>query len=162
MVGLMAAAQRKTMTTYPSRVYWDEVLAALRGSQYPQTRGAMCRLEETEILPGGDEVNVFSYDVLGVINKLAGADFEIHGITDEACDQNGETHVPDIRILDGLKLTEHLTEEDFNNMEKYAASVKFYFEDTPQRWNILVYMNDQMGMSFNRIADEIERLNWND
>lgn len=141
-------------TTYPSKVVaWDDVLTALRGGQFIQTRGAMCVATEA-----GD-----AYCPLGVIAYLGGAKFELHGTDDVLCDDNGETDLPDADILHALGLDGYMTDVDYERIPEYAAAMQYFYggEDI-LRYDALAFMSDQLGLRFHKIADEIERLGWNE
>ena len=154
-----------TLVTYPSKVVtWDDVLSRLRSGEYTQTQGAMCRALETEILPGGDEVHGdWAYCPLGLIALAAGADFEIHGTDEVACDDDGETGLPPQEVLEYLGLTQEVTEEDYAKIPEYAAALKNnpFYEGVVERYTAIIFMSDYMGLRFEKIADEIERLGWN-
>ena len=144
----------ETRIQYPSRVVsWDEYLSALRGAGgYSQTQGAMCKID-------GDGNKYFC--PLGILNDLAGASWEIHGNNDEACDDNGETHLPDPALLETLGLNQMATDEELKGTA-YGASLKYMYEGKAERYTVIAYLNDYLGLKFNAIADELERLGWNE
>lgn len=130
---------------------WNELLIALRGNQWQQAVGSMC-------IDGEDAV---ALDALGVMNDVAGADWLV--MLPEAviaCDQEGETEMPSAEWVDVLGLNEvvYFPPEDF---AYYWFSV-LEEEPEPTRKDYIAYMNDVRGMKLDKIADEIERLGWND
>jgi hypothetical protein len=146
---------------YPA---WDEVLAALRGGHYAQGYGSMCKVTETDIAAPSQPVGA-QFDALGVINDLAGADWELHaGIC--ACDQDGETEMPSDDILEPLGLTKAIDEEELENNSPYGTAFMYFWrellgeEDPPRRVDVLVFLNDELG-GHETVANEVERLSWN-
>lgn len=139
------------MVLATNTVTWDEILNALRSDKYIQSQGALCRITSEGV----------SYCPLGLIDMLSGSNFELHGNDDVACNDSGETHLPDPELLEELGLNQLMTEEEFALVPEYAASMRFYYEGVVERYTAIAYMNDHVGLKFEKIADEIERLGWN-
>jgi hypothetical protein len=145
---------------YPA---WDEVLRALRSGHYAQGYGAMCTVTNTDESSPSQPKGA-QFDVLGVINDLAGADWELHA-GDNACDQDGETEMVGDDVLKPLGLDKELTEEEIQ--ESRYGTAFFYLwrdilgeEDAPRRVDLLVFLNDELG-GHNAVVEEVERLGWN-
>jgi hypothetical protein len=112
----------------------------------------MCRLS-----PEGEP----AYCPLGLIALLSGADFRLeYGEDDMMCDDDGETLRPNDEVLEPLGLTAIMTEEELASCWEYRTAMQFYFEGEVLRWEALSFMNDQLGLKLEKIADEIERLEW--
>lgn len=139
---------------YPAKTAkWGDVLDRLRSGEVLQTQGAMCRLN-----PDG----VPAYCPLGLIALLSGADFQLHSGIDIMCDDNGEEGVPDWGVLEALGLTEYVTEEEMDAVWEYKTALLWKYEGEVRRYELIAFLNDDMGLRFEKIADEIERLGWND
>jgi hypothetical protein len=146
---------------YPA---WDEVLAALRGGHYAQGYEGMCYVTETDASAPAQPVGA-RFDVFGVINDLAGADWELHA-GEYACDQDGETDLPSEYLLNTLGLNRSVDEEELDEDTRWSEAF-FYFwcdmlgeEEAPRRLDVLAFLNDELG-GHTAVADEVERLGWN-
>jgi hypothetical protein len=142
---------------------WDEVLSALRGGHYPQGYGAMCEVTETDTYAPSQPVGA-KFDALGIINDLAGADWELHA-GDNACDDDGETEVPGDDILGTLGLDREVYPSELKDA-RYGEAFKYMWrnilevEEAPRRIDVIAFLNDELG-GHAAVADEVERLGWN-
>jgi bifunctional DNA-binding transcriptional regulator/antitoxin component of YhaV-PrlF toxin-antitoxin module len=134
--------------TYPDYVTWDDVLSALRGGEYLQAQGGMLYAS-----PLGDR-----YDALGVMADLCGAEWKLLGTDEYACDDDGETHVPSA-ILEHYGLDKGVSEEEVEDTP-YGPAFLYMYGDDPRRYQLLIFLNDDMGYTLGEIADEIERLGY--
>ncbi len=149
----MATTMTSPSSTLPS-LSWDTVLVALRGNKYTQGTGGMCYAEIDSNKP-------VQFCVLGVINHMAGADWEVLGDDNYACDQHGETQVPSLDLLESLGLTK-VTDAMVELSPIYRDALVFHMgSNQMQRWEVLSFLNDCVGFTLSEIADEIERLGWN-
>lgn len=151
---LRAVVAVMPLTIYPSRTpSWDMILTRLRSGDVIQTRGALCRLG-----PEGQP----AYCPMGLIALLSGADFQIHGSDDAMCDDDGETLKPSDEVLEPLGLTKEMTDEELDSCWQHKNALLFVSDGTPTRADYIAFLNDFASVKFEKIADEIERLNWND
>jgi hypothetical protein len=142
---------------------WDEVLRALRSGHYAQGYGAMCTVtnidESSPSQPKGAQ-----FDALGVINDLAGADWELHA-GDYACDQDGETEMVGEDVLKPLGLDREVYPSEIQDT-RYGTAFEYFWrniigeEEAPRRVDVVVFLNDELG-GHSAVADEVERLGWN-
>lgn len=150
--GVRALVTMMTMTTSHSSLTWDTLLAALRSGEYNQGVGGMCHIDDSPTYVGR------SFCPLGVIRDLAGTDWQLLGTDRYACDDDGETGVPSLDLLEMLGLRNFVNYSELG--DSYRDSARYWYEHVPERWEILVYLNDFVGYTFQEIADEIERLGW--
>lgn len=146
---------------------WDDVLAALRSGKYtPNEGGGMCLVPSYGLVALDGTGDVFFDAVpdecewcpLGVIRNLAGARWRVYeGLW--ACDDDGETEVPDLELLATLNLTEPERLENLNPLYKDALAY-LIGSDTIFRWEVISFLHDEAGYSFDDIANEIERYGW--
>ena len=140
-----------SVTAYPKAVTWDYILERMRSGEYLQAQGAMCR-EHPDA--------TYAYCPLGIVALLSGATFELHSGGDILCDDNGEEGVPDANVLSALGLDKIMTEEELASCWNYRTAMEFYYEGEVRRYEAIAFMNDNLGLRFEKIADEIERLGW--
>jgi hypothetical protein len=147
---------RITFRRIPS---WENVLSRLRSGEYTQHfDGGMCKYVDN---------TTNSYDVLGVIDDLSNADWELLTGHEFLSDDDGETLKPSHTFVYTLELDTLVTDEDLEGTN-YGQSFLYWNESIVEnpnladRMDLLIYLNDMLMWDFPRIADEIERLGWNE
>jgi hypothetical protein len=139
---------------------WQEVCAGLRTGAYAQHQdGYMAKAT------GQQDT---TYDVLGVINTMSGVSWECLGSDAYLCDDEGETMLPSNQdLIEALDLDQIIVKTDLKDSNYTEAF--FYWDDAvaeneylPTRIELLVFLNDVLGLDFPSIADEIERLGWHE
>lgn len=133
---------------------WNEMVTSLRTSGHSQAFGNMCSMF--------DDGNIAQLDALGLMNDVAGADWEVADpSTPMACDQEGETTMPSAEWVDVLGLNKEVDEDDMSEDFAFYWLAMLGEEDPPSRLDYIVYLNDVRGLDLPSIANEIETLRWN-